>query len=517
MKYFLLLFLSFCSLLFANSSSKAAEKVNLKFEEMIIPLNINQLSQLEKYSDDSTELIDWFKSNRFIKVFELSKYLNFPVFKEEGLNREVLRSWLGRKILSQLSKTIVVPNDNNGVEVFNTIENLLEDNNEVSTLEIIKALPSEEILLDIDNLILIISSWKEELLMQQNLTLRLNSLSKTQPKVFKLNKIRHDSELIKSNQKIYTRHRSAPLNVELWKRDNKSSDKDLIIFMPGLGGDINNFKWIGEELSKEGWPIVFLDHAGSNSETLTEVLEGKEVIPGSADFFLYRIKDLDAVIEAHRKNRFGLVNDSYILMGHSLGALIAFLYESDKKIDGLQSRCILALENFALTNLSKLLQCQLDEIPAPEKKNNKKANAIIGFNSFGSLIWPNKKSSGIDVPILLIGGTYDLVTPLISEQFKLFSSFNNSLNRFLIVEGASHFSPIRVDNSNGESDDVFKISKPFIGSDPLSVQDLSSKVIIEFINKIKHNEGLEISTNQSKFNMDFHILDRKGIVKISGN
>ena len=217
MKYFLLLFLSFCSLLFANSSSKAAEKVNLKFEEMIIPLNINQLSQLEKYSDDSTELIDWFKSNRFIKVFELSKYLNFPVFKEEGLNREVLRSWLGRKILSQLSKTIVVPNDNNGVEVFNTIENLLEDNNEVSTLEIIKALPSEEILLDIDNLILIISSWKEELLMQQNLTLRLNSLSKTQPKVFKLNKIRYDSELIKSNQKIYTRHRSAPLNVELWK------------------------------------------------------------------------------------------------------------------------------------------------------------------------------------------------------------------------------------------------------------------------------------------------------------
>ena len=312
----------------------------------------------------------------------------------------------------------------------------MEDNNEVSTLEIIKALPSEEILLDIDNLILIISSWKEELLMQQNLTLRLNSLSKTQPKVFKLNKIRYDSELIKSNQKIYTRHRSAPLNVELWK-DNKSSDKDLIIFMR-TWRDINNFKWIGEELSKEGWPIVFRS-CGSNSKTLTEVLEGKEVIPGSADFFLYRIKDLDAVIEAHRKNRFGLVNDSYILMGHSLGALIAFLYESDKKIDGLQSRCILALENFALTNLSKLLQCQLDEIQ-PKKKNNKKANAIIGFNSFGSLIWPNKKSSGIDVPILLIGGTYDLVTPLISEQFKLFSSFNNSLNRFLIVEEQVTFS-----------------------------------------------------------------------------
>ena len=66
----------------------------------------------------------------------------------------------------------------------------------------------------------------------------------------------------------------------------------------------------GRKIIKERLANCFLDHAGSNSETLTEVLEGKEVIPGSADFFLYRIKDLDAVIEAHRKNRFGLVNDS---------------------------------------------------------------------------------------------------------------------------------------------------------------------------------------------------------------
>ena len=60
------------------------------------------------------------------KVFELSKFLEFPVFKEEGLNREILRSWIGRKILTELSKSIKVPNDNNGIEIYNTIENLLD-------------------------------------------------------------------------------------------------------------------------------------------------------------------------------------------------------------------------------------------------------------------------------------------------------------------------------------------------------------------------------------------------------
>ena len=160
MKYIFIIFFSFCGLFFTNGS-KAAEKINIEFEEMKIPLTIEQLSKLEKYKDDSTELIDWLKKNGLVRFFKFSKFLEFPVFKEEGLNREVLRSWIGRKILTELSKTITVPNDNNGIGIFNTIENLLDEKKEISTLDIIKELPVEEISLDIDNLILIISHWKK--------------------------------------------------------------------------------------------------------------------------------------------------------------------------------------------------------------------------------------------------------------------------------------------------------------------------------------------------------------------
>ena len=214
MKYIFIIFISFCGLFF-NNGSKAAEKINIKFEEMEIPLTIEQLSKLEKYKDDSTELIDWLKKNGLIRFFELSKFLEFPVFKEEGLNREVLRSWIGRKILTELSKTITVPNDNNGIKIYNTIENLLDDKKEVSTLDIIKALPSEEISLDIDNLILIISSWKKELAMQQNLILKLNSLEKTENYFSKEKLYNYHPGLIKINKKIYSPHRTEPLSVEL--------------------------------------------------------------------------------------------------------------------------------------------------------------------------------------------------------------------------------------------------------------------------------------------------------------
>ncbi len=520
MKFIFIFFLSFFSF-YSTKDSIAAEKINIKFEEMSIPLTIDQLSNLESYKDYSTELIDWLKQNRFLKVFELSNFLKIPVFKEESLNRQVLRSWVGRKILSELSNTIFIPNDKDGIKVFNTIESLLEVKNEVSTLDILKSLPSQEISLDIDNLILIISSWKKELAKQQNLNIKLKSLEKTNNSLSNKIATKNDSDLIKVNKKIYAPHRVDPLKIEIWKNNKIKPNKDLIIFMPGLGGDIDNFRWIGIELSKRGWPVLFIDHEGSNSEAFLEVIEGTDAIPSSADFFLYRIKDLDTVIKANNNGKLGLAHDSYILMGHSLGALIAFLYEGDLPKDDFENRCNLALKDFAITNLSKLIQCQLTEIPLPETNNSKKANGIIGFNSFGSLIWPNEKDSGIEMPVLFIGGTYDLITPLISEQFKVFlSTSNNPLNRFLIIEGSSHFSPIRINDNFSENignDDIFKINKSFIGSNPNSVQNLSLKVIVEFLENIKNNKRTKIIKNQTDINLGFHIFDRKTLKAIIKN
>ena len=191
------------------------------------------------------------------------------------------------------------------------------------------------------------------------------------------------------------------------------------------------------------------------------------------------------------------------------------------EIENLDKRCDQALKDFAVTNLSKLLQCQLKEIPLPKINNLKKAKGIIGFNAFGSIIWPIEKDSGIEIPVLLIGGTYDLITPLISEQFKLFFSTSpNPLNRFLIIEGASHFSPIRIKNdysSNLENNDIFKINKSLIGPNPNLVQNLSLKVIVEFLDNLKSKESIKIIKNQTESNLDFHILDRKTLRNIIKN
>ena len=159
----------------------------------------------------------------------------------------------------------------------------------------------------------------------------------------------------------------------------------------------------------------------------------------------------------------------------------------------------------------------MSEIPLSKKNNPNKASAIVGFNSLGSLVWPKENSSGIEIPTLLIGGTYDLITPLMNEQFNVFSALNNTSNRFLIIEGASHFSPVRINANSKENYDVFKISESFIGSDPILVQNLSSKFIVNFLKTIKNKEVPSIIKNQREMGLDFHFLDLKTIKEVSKN
>ena len=104
-----------------------------------------------------------------------------------------------------------------------------------------------------------------------------------------------------------------------------------------------------------------------------------------------------------------------------------------------------------------------------------------------------------------------------NEQFRVFSALNNPSNRFLIIEGASHFSPIRINKSNQDNNYVFKISETFIGSEPILVQNLSTKFIVEFLKNIKDQKISTVVKNQRDLGLDFHLLDLETLKEVSKN
>ena len=204
--------------------------------------------------------------------------------------------------------------------------------------------------------------------------------------------------------------------------------------MPGLGGDPEHFHWLARSIAAKGWPVAVLDHPGSDAAAVQALLEGRRPFVGK-QALLDRTKDLEIALRAKRFGQLPIQGDQVVLIGHSLGALTALLAVGVQPVDGLRERCTVALEDLPLTNLSQLLQCELAAGGVLNAQRQTTAlRAVVGINSFGNLVWPMSASGRIEQPLLLMGGTLDLITPPLSEQLALLSAGGHPASRAVIVE-----------------------------------------------------------------------------------
>jgi len=94
------------------------------------------------------------------------------------------------------------------------------------------------------------------------------------------------------------------------------------------------------------------------------------------------------------------------------------------------------------------------------------------------LLWPTGGLADLQVPVLLVGGSVDLVTPPVQEQLNLFVHVSNPSSRLVVVDGGSHFSLVRLDNQ-GQA--LFRLGQELVGRDPRKVQNLILSLTTEFL------------------------------------
>ncbi len=520
------LFTSLLTGFLSIAQSRAAERVEFHFEDMTFPISIDELDKWSKGIDfednnskkdlnDNSDIAIWLNLLGFQSRFAVSNFLESPLITDKGMSRQLLRSWAGRKLLNEISDLIRLDDDSTGTKVFNTLENLLEGQEEVSTLSLLKALPGEVIHFDLNLWVNVVSSWKDELKRQQKLLSDLNELN-YQNKMINKKETSASSKLKESSHEfieLKVPHRNEDLRLEVWNPiARKHKRHSWIVLMPGLGGDQNHFRWLALSLSHEGWPVVILDHPGSDYKALNLLLKGSLPAPGGAEVFPYRLSDLNQVLKARREGLLNVPGQKVVLMGHSLGSLTSILATGATPVEGLSERCQKALDHLSVTNLSRLLQCQLVDVPLLDQSEIVDLQAIVGINSFGSLLWPGESSLDIGVPVFFTGGTFDLITPPLSEQLSLMVAIKtNKFNRTLLIEGASHFSPIRVkgQTDNAEGEDLLQLNDSLVGSQPLKVQRILSLEIINFLESLESEKEVSTATNIHNTGIKYHILDKE--------
>jgi predicted dienelactone hydrolase len=470
--------------------ARAAEQLEIRLDGLQLPLDLGELEAWSRDPDqprgDLGTLLDLLEPRQRLALLRL---LRAPLVRDRSMARQLMDSWAGQRLLTSLGGLIRTDEGNAGPQLYGALTNLLARQEEVSTIELLRGVPSRRIILNVDGVLALASQWQRQLESQRAAlqTLRRLPLAAGTPRLpltdgVVLGRGQGGGLLPEASApqalELAVPHRQEPLRMQLWRPRQPSADAPWLLLSPGLGGSSSQLEWLAAALRERGWSVLLLDHPGSDEMAMRAWLEGRRR-PPAAETVADRLSDLQAVVAAVETGRLPRLGDSVVLVGHSLGGLTSLLAAGLRPEPGLQRRCDRALDGLPLTNLSRLLQCQLPHVPlSPPRPLAQPLAAVVSLNGFGSLLWPQRGLQELKVPVLLIGGSLDLITPPLSEQLRLFLPQGHPRSRLVVLEGGSHFSPVRI---QAGSEALFRLGEELVGVDPGRVQALILSLSSDFL------------------------------------
>lgn len=463
---------------------RAAEELDIRLDGLDLPLN---LAELERWSRDpearSGELRVWLSLLDPQSQAQLHQLLNTSLVQQRSFTQQMMRSWAGQRVAEELGVLLSTENGNAGPLVLSTLNALLKEQQQVTVLELMRALPVRQLTINLDGLQQLAQGWQQQLFEQKVALQALQTLPLPQGTPLLplsdgvlLEQQGSAADRTPQRWRLPVSHREEDLALELWPVPGATT---WVLLMPGLGGSTDQLRWLAQALHERQWPVVLLDHPGSNELAVRELVQGRRLPPG-AETLPGRVRDLQAVVAAAHSGGLPGLGQRVVLMGHSLAGLTSLLAAGLRPEPGLQRRCKRSLADLPLINLSRLLQCQLPEVPLPAVQPLAQPIAgVVTLNGFGSLLWPHRGLRGLEAPVLMLGGSLDLITPPLSEQLRLFLPDPNPRSRLVLLEGASHFSPVRMQPSSEAP--LFKFGEEWVGVDPTRVQNLILSLSSEFL------------------------------------
>ncbi len=211
---------------------QAAERFEIHFDGMSIPISIKELIDWSNGEEaKNSELASWLALLGFKERTGFTKFLNTPLVRDKSMARQILRSWSGRKLLDEVSDLILMDEDSSGESVLETLENLLNEKDEVTTFDLLNSLSVRAIHIDLDGWIEVANNWRSELKKQEKLISDLDSFNEISVEredvnLFPVEIKETDYELVS----LIVDHRDEPLRVEVWNPSFRERTRENWVF-----------------------------------------------------------------------------------------------------------------------------------------------------------------------------------------------------------------------------------------------------------------------------------------------
>lgn len=265
------------------------------------------------------------------------------------------------------------------------------------------------------------------------------------------------------------RRRQLPVDLYLPQQRDQTPvlNAPIVVISHGLGSDRYSYAYLARQLASYGFAVAVLEHPGSNAQQLQALIAGTVSEVTAPSEFVDRPLDvkyvLDRLEELNRSEALrGRLNlDQVGVVGQSFGGYTALaLAGAAINFEQLTADCAQGDPY----NLSLLLQCRALELSQPvQPLSDARVKAVVAINPIGSSLLGARDFAQIRVPLMIIGGSADTVTPVLLEQIRPFTWLTTPDRYLVILQGATHFSTIDVPP---ESANAIQLPSELVGPDP---------------------------------------------------
>ncbi|MBE9109444.1 alpha/beta hydrolase [Nodosilinea sp. LEGE 07298] len=256
----------------------------------------------------------------------------------------------------------------------------------------------------------------------------------------------------------------------------------LVIISHGLGGDRSSFAYVAEHLASHGFAVAVVEHPGSSSDQIEALLTGQTNEAVDPEEMVRRATSiqmlLDELAAAAQGSALGNRIDFERIggLGQSFGAYTMLaLAGATVNPASLEQSCPPELSS--QLNLSLLLQCSVLRLPQPlPTLEDRRIKAAIAINPLDSVVFGEAGMANIDVPILIVSGSADTVTPALAEQIRPFTWLEVAERYLLLIKNGTHFSTI----FEQPDTDTLPVPAQAIGPSPMTAQGYIEAMSVAF-------------------------------------
>jgi predicted dienelactone hydrolase/ABC-type amino acid transport substrate-binding protein len=235
-------------------------------------------------------------------------------------------------------------------------------------------------------------------------------------------------------------------DVDAYIPSGLTSPAPIVIISHGFGDVKESFAFIAEHLASYGFVVLLPDHVGSDLAYRQEFLQGRlntllspmEFInrPQEISFLIDRLEELVAESPEWAAQldleRIGVTGDS--LGSTNTLALAGAEINYARIVEACDADNVIL--NFAL-----YLQCRAQFLPPQNfDLQDPRVKAVVTAHPLGGYLYGPEGFSQIDVPLLMVGGSEDIVAPVVVEQFHPFVWLGSENKHLAMLDIGTHFS-----------------------------------------------------------------------------